>query len=365
MPSRSASRRRGGYFDSESNRAELTRLEEEMAGSDFWNHQKRATAISQHVSELREELETWDALEKEIGDLADFAKEVSKDEEGEYEPDIITQIDDIEKRFENLEFTVLFDGRYDKNDVILSIHAGAGGTEAQDWAGMILRMILRFAENKGWKAEILSESKGSEAGIKSVTLELKGRYAYGHMKSEHGVHRLVRISPFDSSKSRHTSFALIEVLPDVEDTDEVVIDPKDVRVDTFLAGGHGGQGVQTTYSAVRLVHEPTGIMVSCQNERSQIQNKETAMKILRAKLNAIKVQEQQEKMSELRGEHKSAEWGNQIRSYVLQPYQMVKDLRTRYETSDTQGVLDGDLLPFMEAYLKWDKEQQNAKKEVT
>lgn len=334
-----------------------------MAGPDFWNHQKRATAIAQEVSELREELETWDVLEKEIHDLRDFAKEVPKGEQGDYEPDIIEQLDSIEKRFEKLEFTVLFDGRYDKNDVIMSIHAGAGGTEAQDWAGMILRMILRFVENQGWKATILSESKGQEAGIKSVTLEIKGRYVYGHMRSEHGVHRLVRISPFDSSKSRHTSFALIEILPDVEDTEEVEIDPKDIRVDTFLAGGHGGQGVQTTYSAVRLVHIPTGIMVSCQNERSQIQNKETAMKILRAKLNAVKVQEQQEKMNELRGEYKSAEWGNQIRSYVLQPYQMVKDLRSRYETSDTSAVLDGELLPFMEAYLKWDKEQKNAKKE--
>lgn len=329
----------------------------------FWDHQKRATAISQQVSELREELQTWDALEKEIGDMEDFAKEVPEGEEGDYEKDMTTQLDAIEKRFETLEFTVLFDGRYDKNDAILSFHAGAGGTEAQDWAEMLMRMMLRFIEKQGWQAKILDESKGQEAGIKSATIEVKGRHAFGHLKSEHGVHRLVRISPYDAAKSRHTSFALIEVLPDIGDAEEVEIDPKDLRIDTFLAGGHGGQGVQTTYSAVRIVHLPTGIMVSCQNERSQLQNKETAMKILRAKLVAIKEQEQAEKMAELRGEYQSAEWGNQIRSYVLHPYQMVKDLRTRHETSDTQGVLDGDLLPFMEAYLKWDKEQKNAKKE--
>lgn len=351
-----ASVRRGGYFDSDAVRAELARLEGQMQDPGFWDRPERAKVISQKVSELREELETWDALERELSDLRAFAAEIPEGQEAEFRPDIERQLADVEKRFEELEFFVLFDGRYDKNDAIVSIHAGAGGTEAQDWAEMLMRMLFRFAEKRGWSVALLSESKGQEAGIKSATFEVKGRYAYGYLKSEHGVHRLVRISPYDASKSRHTSFALIEVIPDIGEAGEVTIDPKDIRIDTFLAGGHGGQGVQTTYSAVRVVHLPTGIIVSCQNERSQQQNKETAMKVLRAKLHALKLKEQEEKLSKLRGEYHSAEWGSQIRSYVLQPYQMVKDLRTRHETSDTRGVLDGDLLPFIEAYLKWQRD---------
>lgn len=332
-----------------------------MQAPDFWDAQERAKVISQQVSQIREEIETWDAIEKEIQDLQSFVKEIPEGQEKEFEKDVEDQYQDALKKFEKLEFLVLFSGRYDGNDAILSIHAGSGGTEAQDWAEMLMRMLLRFCEKQGWSVKILTESKGQEAGIKSATFEVSGRYAYGHLKSEHGVHRLVRISPFDADKSRHTSFALVEVLPDIGDTEEVKIDPKDIRVDTYLASGHGGQGVQTTYSAVRIVHLPTNIIVTCQNERSQIQNKETAMKLLKAKLHAIKMQEQEERMNKLRGEYKSAEWGNQIRSYVLQPYKMVKDLRTKFESSDPDRVLDGDLLPFMEAYLKYVKEQGNAK----
>jgi len=359
MCSKRASIRRGGYFDSASRREELKKYEEQMQAPDFWDAPNRAKAISQQVSQITEEIETWDLLEKEINDLKSFVKEVPKDQEEEFEKDVEAQYQDTLKKFEKLEFLVLFSGRYDGNDALISIHSGSGGTEAQDWAEMLMRMVLRFCEKQGWTVKVLSESKGQEAGIKSATLEVSGRYAFGYLKSEHGVHRLVRISPFDADKSRHTSFALIEVLPDVGEMEEVVIDPKEIRVDTYLASGHGGQGVQTTYSAVRIVHLPTNIIVTCQNERSQIQNKETAMKLLKAKLHAIKMQEQDEKMQKLRGEYKSAEWGNQIRSYVLQPYKMVKDLRTRHESADPDAVLNGELLPFMEAYLKYLKEQEN------
>lgn len=262
----------------------------------------------------------------------------------------------LARRFSRLEFTTLMSGEHDASDAIVAVHAGAGGTEAQDWAEMILRMFMRYAESKGWKAKILDRHAGAEAGIKSATVAVEGRYAYGHLKAEAGVHRLVRISPFDADKQRHTSFALAEVLPDLGEVGEVKIDPKDIRVDTFLASGHGGQGVQTTYSAVRITHIPTNTVVSCQNERSQTQNKETAMRILRARLHARYLKEREEEKKKLRGEFTSAEWGNQIRSYVLHPYQMVKDHRTKHETRDTEGVLDGDLDPFIEAYLRrnWD-----------
>jgi peptide chain release factor 2 len=252
-----------------------------------------------------------------------------------------------------LEFTLLLNDEYDQSNAIVSVHAGTGGTDAMDWAEMLARMFLRFCEQRGWRATILDESKGAEAGIKSMTFEVKGMYAYGYLKSEAGVHRLVRISPFDSEKMRHTSFALAEVVPELDDVKEVTIDPKDLRVDTFLSSGHGGQSVQTTYSAVRVVHLPTKITVSVQNERSQTQNKETAMKILRAKLNQIEIDKRAEEKSKLRGEYHEAAWGNQIRSYVLQPYRMVKDHRTKQETSQVDDVLNGQLLPFMEAYLRW------------
>jgi len=266
-----------------------------------------------------------------------------------------TTLDGLIGRFEKLEFATFMDGEHDDRDAIVAVHAGAGGTDAQDWAGMLLRMYLRYAESKGWKVKMLDEHRGAEAGIKSATFSVEGRFAYGHFKAEAGVHRLVRLSPFNADQLRQTSFALLEVLPELGDLAEIKIDPKDLRIDTFLSSGHGGQGVQTTYSAVRLTHLPTGIVVSCQNERSQTQNKETAMRILKARLHAIYLAEREAEKKQLRGDFASAEWGNQIRSYVLHPYQMVKDHRTKHETQETQRILDGDLDGFIEAYLRFRK----------
>ncbi len=324
-----------------------------MQAPEFWNAPERAKTIAQRVSELRKEIETWDALEKGLVDLKSFAAEATEEHEAEFRPEIETQLKELEAQFKELEFRVLFSERYDQNDAVVAFHAGAGGTEAQDWTEMLMRMIMRFCEKKGFAVRLLSESKGEEAGVKSAVFEVKGRFAYGWLKSEHGVHRLVRISPFDAEKLRHTSFAMIEVLPDIGDTEEVKVDPKDLRIDTYLAGGHGGQGVQTTYSAVRVVHVPTGITVTCQNERSQQQNRETAMKILKMKLHALEIEKQQKEKNALRGEYRSAEWGSQARSYVLHPYKLVKDHRTKFETAEAEKVLDGGLDPFIESYLKF------------
>lgn len=324
----------------------------------FWNTPDRAKVIAQQVAEIRRELETWDELEKGAADLKELSAGMKPEEETEFRPEIEKQMAEMEKKFFDLEFLVLFNARYDAKNAIVTFHSGSGGTEAQDWTEMLFRMITRFCEKKGWTVRMLNEAKGQEAGLKGATIEVIGRHAYGWLRSEHGVHRLVRISPFDSAKARHTSFALIEVMPDIGDTGDIKIDPKDLRVDTFLAGGHGGQGVQTTYSAVRIVHLPTGIMTTCQNERSQIQNRESAMKMLLAKLAVIEEARHQKEMQGIRGEYHSAEWGNQARSYVLQPYRMVKDHRTKFKTSDTDGVLNGGIEPFIEAYLKWQRDPE-------
>ncbi|OGH91287.1 MAG: peptide chain release factor 2 [Candidatus Magasanikbacteria bacterium RIFOXYD2_FULL_39_9] len=329
----------------------LERLAEEMNAQDFWSNQETAQVVSQDYQDIKKEIEKFADLEKRTNDLL----ELSQSDDNSLVSEIDQQTKSLQKEFADYEFLVLLSGPYDKNNVILSIHAGAGGTEAQDWAEMLLRMITRFSDKMGWQTRILDESRGAEAGYKSVMLEIKGRFAYGYLKSEHGVHRLVRISPFDAEKMRHTSFALIEVLPELDDRVKIEIDPKDIRIDTFMSGGKGGQSVNTTYSAVRIVHIPTNISVSCQNERSQQQNKDTAMKILQSKLNALEEEKKAKERLEMRGEYKSAEWGNQIRSYVLHPYHLVKDNRTEYESADPESVLEGELLPLSEAYLKWIK----------
>ena len=267
-------------------------------------------------------------------------------------PDLERDLASLQSDWTRMESRLLLSEPYDDRPAILSVHAGAGGTESQDWAEMLLRMYLRWAEQHRFKTEILEQTEGEEAGLKSVTVGIDGRWAYGQLKSERGVHRLVRISPFDSQKRRHTSFALVEVMPEVAEDVEVEIDEKDLRVDTYRASGAGGQHVNKTDSAVRLTHLPTGIVVTCQNERSQAQNRERAMAVLRAKLVERKMQEHEAEMARLRGEHVEAGWGNQIRSYVLQPYTMVKDLRTNHETSNPTAVLDGDLDAFIDAYLR-------------
>ena len=299
----------------------------------------------------------WEEITKKIDDSLDLAKEAEKESDVSLQKELSKETAELAANFEKLEFLVLFSGKYDSHDTILSIHAGTGGTEAQDWAEMLLRMYLRFCEAKGFIAKIIDQTRGQEAGIKSVTVEISGSYAYGNLKSEAGVHRLVRISPFDAEKMRHTSFALVEVMPVLDDTEEVGIKPEDLKIDVFRSGGHGGQSVNTTDSAVRITHLPSGIVVKSQSERSQLQNKKIAMKFLQAKLAKLAEAAKGKELAEIRGEVLSAEWGNQIRSYVLQPYKLVKDHRTDFETTDPDSVLNGELDSFVESYLRYINQQ--------
>ena len=334
---------------------EIDNLRSEMNASDFWQDQDLATKKSKRLGFLEQEQTEWKTFQKQIIDLLDLAQMDEMDQDVNLREDLEKQFYSLQKDINKLEFATLLNGKYDDHNVIMAIHAGSGGTEAQDWAEMLSRMYLRYFEKKDWKVTILEETRGQEAGYKSIVLRVEGDFAYGYLKSEHGTHRLVRISPFDAEKMRHTSFALVEVIPEVEESESLEIDPKDLRIDTFMSGGKGGQSVNTTYSAVRIVHIPTGITVQCQNERSQQQNKEVALRILRSKLQKIQDDRDEEEKQKLRGEYKSPEWGSQIRSYVLHPYHLVKDLRTDYETTDDVGVLDGDLDQFVEAYLRWRK----------
>lgn len=346
-----ASLGREGCFDLDQKRQQIGEMEEAMNAPEFWSDHANAQAKSRELKVLKDEVEGWYTIDQEVHswiELAALAEESQR-------PEVEGHVAELEEQYRQLEFTLLLNDEHDVSNAIVSIHAGTGGTDAMDWAEMLARMLLRFCEQRGWPTRVLDESKGGEAGIKSMTFEVKGRYAFGYLKSEAGVHRLVRISPFDGEKMRHTSFSLVEVIPELNEVVEVPIDPKDLRIDTFLSSGHGGQSVQTTYSAVRVVHLPTKIMVSVQNERSQTQNKETAMKILKAKLHQLNLDKLAQEKSDLRGEYHEAAWGNQIRSYVLQPYRMVKDHRTKQETSQVDDVLAGDLLEFMDAYLRWNK----------
>jgi peptide chain release factor 2 len=298
---------------------------------------------------LREEIESWRGVERYIHDAVELAGLSDESLRGELE----TETADIEAELEKRSFTAMLSGPYDDDDALLAIHAGAGGTDSQDWVSMLLRMYLRWAEQHGYQTEILDTTEGEEAGIKSVTVAVNGKYAFGYLRSEKGVHRLVRLSPFDAAHRRHTSFALVEILPQVTmDSPEVHIDPAEIKIDVYRSSGAGGQNVQKNATAVRLTHLPTGIVVTCQNERSQTQNRENAMKVLRSRLLEIKRAEKEVEIAVLRGEYTKAEWGSQIRSYVLHPYQMVKDHRTEHETGNTQSVLDGGLDAFMDAYLR-------------
>jgi peptide chain release factor 2 len=345
-------------------KAEMAALEAETMAPDFWADQERAKRESQKLAELKKEYEAWEAIKASVQEIADLLDVADEEKDESFAEDLDKRLSELEKQYFALEFSLLFSGDYDDHNAILSIHAGAGGTDAQDWAEMLMRMFFRYAERKGWSVKLLDESRGGEAGIKSATFEVTGRHVYGHLKSEHGVHRLVRQSPFNSDALRQTSFALAEVVPEIEEDTSIEVKPEDLRVDTFMSGGKGGQSVNTTYSAVRIVHLPTGITVSCQNERSQTQNREMAMRILKSKLLKLKEEEFQKEKQKLRGEFHSAEWGNQIRSYVLHPYKMVKDHRTDVETSDPQAVLDGELDQFIEGYLRWQAEGRDIKAEL-
>ncbi len=318
----------------------------------FWDDSRAAQKVTREANGLREEIETWRDLERRAGDLQAAVDLIAESPDAELEAELDRDAAALEADVRRERTALLFGGEYDDRNALLSISAGAGGTEATDWAEMLLRMYLRWAERHRFSTEILDQQEGDQAGLKSVTVAVNGRRAYGWLRPERGVHRLVRISPFDSQNRRQTTFALVEVLPEVDDDVEIELDWDEIRVDTYRSQGAGGQHVNKTDSAVRLTHLPTGIVAQSQNERSQTQNKETAIKVLKARLLERALEEKEAEMQELKGEHIEAGWGNQIRSYVLHPYQMVKDLRTNHETSNTGAVLDGDLDAFMQAELE-------------
>lgn len=342
----------GKQLNIEGMRAKLHSLEFEMSQPDFWKQPVYAQRVSKESNDLQAELDTWKMLHDDIHTIRELAQLNIAAGDQELKSELIEKLQEVQKTFADLEFHILLGGEYDTYPVLIGIHAGAGGVDAQDWAEMLLRMLLRYCEQKGFTTRTVDISRGQEAGIKSAVIEVSGRYAYGYLKSEHGVHRLVRQSPFNADALRQTSFALVEVLPELGAASPIEINSEDLRIDVFRSGGHGGQSVNTTDSAVRITHLPTNIVVTCQNERSQHQNKETAMKILKAKLHQRELAERAVEKQKLRGEYTSAEWGNQIRSYVLHPYKMVKDHRTNYEESDPEAVLSGRLEGFIESYLR-------------
>lgn len=336
-------------FDVPQKQHELGELEAQSTQSDFWNQATHAQSAMQRISKLRREVEAWQALAQDIQETLELAelRDMS------LETDIAMEVKRLVEQVNKMSFQAMLGGEHDNENAILAIHAGAGGTDAQDWAGMLARMYLRWADAHRCKIEIVDEAPGEEAGIKSIMLSLQGDWVYGYLKSERGVHRLVRISPFDANSRRHTSFALVEVWPDIQDEIAIDINEKDLQIDTYRAGGAGGQHVQKNDTAVRITHLPTGIVVSCQNQRSQLQNLNRAMQVLKARLLDMERQKREEEFAQLKGEHVSAGWGNQIRSYVQHPYQLVKDLRTQHETGRVDAVLDGELDEFMEAYLRY------------
>jgi peptide chain release factor 2 len=322
-------------------------LDEQIARPDFWNDPAAAQMVMKQQAKLAAKITPWQALQQSIAEVLELA---GLDDES-LRADLTAQLAAAAQTFEQLKELLKLAGPHDDNDVIMSIYAGAGGTDAQDWAQMLLRMYVRWAEKNDVSVQTIEESSGDEAGIKSVTIELSGPFVYGKLKGEHGVHRLVRLSPFNADSLRQTSFAKVDVLPKIDSPESLIIDDKDLRIDVYRAGGHGGQSVNTTDSAVRITHLPTGISVAIQNERSQLQNKEVAMTILRSRLTQMQMEQHKEKLEELKGPTQSAEWGNQIRSYVLHPYKQVKDLRSRFETSEVDSVLDGNIDGLIDAYL--------------
>lgn len=336
----------------------MAELETETGAADFWNDAQAAQKKMQELSALREQVEQWETLYRRAVDALELFQLAEDD------PGLLTELeqeaDSLAREYAQREFSLALGGPHDAGPAIISIHAGAGGTEAQDWAQMLLRMYLRWAEKRGFKTTITDMTEGEEAGVKSVTVEIDGAYAYGYLKAEKGTHRLVRLSPFDSNNRRHTSFAKVEVVPVLDEDIEIEINPKDIEIEVYLSGGAGGQNVQKNATAVRIRHLPTGLIVTCQNERSQTQNRESAMRVLRGKLYEIEQERLAEEKAKLRGINVQANFGSQIRSYVLHPYQLVKDLRTDVETGNTTAVLDGELDPFMEAWLKQQVGEDNS-----
>ena len=326
-------------------------MQEEVSLPGFWDASSVAQGKMKVLSSLVDQVTEWRNIQSHIDSSLELFDLALLDRDREVLDSISEEMLDIKEKLDELEFKLTLSGEYDRRDAILALHAGAGGVDSQDWVAILMRMYIRWCERRGFKSEVLDISNGEEAGIKSAIVQVTGEYAYGYMKAEKGVHRLVRLSPFDNDHARHTSFALAEVMPRVDEGVDIKIDSDDIRMDVFRAGGHGGQNVQKNSTAVRLTHLPSGIVVSCQNERSQHQNREIALRILTARLIEQEQRKKDAEMAEIKGDHVSAEWGNQIRSYVLHPYQMVKDHRTDKETSNTSAVLDGDIDGFMTAYL--------------
>lgn len=340
-------------LDIENTVSKVEELEEEAADPDFWNDMDKAQGILQKTKQLKNKIDGFNSLRGKFDDLMTLIEMGNEENDESVIPEVRQMTKAFYNDYEELRISTMLTGEYDKSNAILTLHSGAGGTEACDWVSMLLRMYTRWAEAHGYSVEELDYLPGDEAGIKSVTIQINGENAFGYLKSEKGIHRLVRISPFDSSGRRHTSFASCDIMPEIDDSIQLDINPDDLRIDTYRASGAGGQHINKTSSAVRITHIPTNTVVQCQNERSQHKNKDRAMKLLRAKLYELKLQEQAEMMTDIRGEVKDIGWGSQIRSYVFQPYNMVKDHRTNEETGNTQAVMDGEIDSFINAYLKW------------
>ena len=339
-------------FDVAGKEKRLLELEAKTSDPGFWSDQQTAQSVMRQIGSLKDTATQWREIEKSAAGVAEVISIALAEDDQSLKSDLHTEIDRIKAQFDEIEVQLMLDGPYDSRDAILAIHAGAGGTESQDWAQMLMRMFLRWAERHKLQSDVLDVSPGDEAGIKSATIEIRGNFSYGNLKSEHGVHRLVRLSPFDADHARHTSFALVEVMPEAEARSDLQINPEDIRVDTFRSSGPGGQHMQKTSSAVRITHVPTGLVVSCQSERSQHQNKESALRVLYARLLEIEIEKREAEKAKIKGKRIDAGWGNQIRSYVLHPYKMVKDHRTEHETSNTAAVLDGEIDEFINAYLR-------------
>ena len=346
------SRKQWCVFDLAHKANQIQTLAEESLAPDFWSDNRKAQAHMQQLNALREEVSTWEGIAAQLNDLHGLAELLEEEPDQEMQAEVAQSLPPIEEQIEALQFALMFSGEHDERDAIVSIHAGSGGVDAQDWAEMLLRMYLRWAEQHRFRTEIYDYSEGEEAGIKSVTVEITGRYAYGYLRSEAGTHRLIRLSPFDAAHRRHTSFAKVEVIPDIENAIDVTIRPEELEVDTYRSTGAGGQHVNKTDSAVRMRHIPSGIVVTCQNERSQIQNREVALKLLKARLYEVELRKREEEAARLKGEHVQADFGTQIRTVTVHPYTIVKDHRTNYEMGDTTGYLGGNVDPFIQAYLQ-------------